>query len=82
MEVQVEFKAKLPVKITRKRKYVVASCPILDVVSQGETEAAAKRNLREALSLFFLSCFERGTLDAVLKHHGFEATPSVYYLYN
>ena len=75
MDTQVLFNAKLPVKITKKRKWFVASCPILDIVSQGETEASAKKNLKEALSLFFLSCFERGTLDAVLKQCGFRAAP-------
>ena len=73
MEVLVQFSAKLPVKITKKRKWVVASCPILDVHSQGETVSKARKNLGEALTLFFTSCFERGTLDAVLKECGFKA---------
>jgi hypothetical protein len=30
-------------------------------------------NLSEALTLFFLSCLERGTLDAALKEAGFKA---------
>ena len=73
MEATVEFTFKLPIKLVKKRSHYVASCPILDVVSQGETEAKAKKNLKEALSLFFVSCFERGTLDAVLKQCGFKA---------
>ena len=73
MEVTIQFNAKLPIKITERKKWFVASCPILDVHSQGETETKAKKALREALSLFFLSCFERGTLDAVLKQCGFKA---------
>lgn len=77
MIVQVQFTAKLPVKITKKRKWFVASCPLLNVVSQGETEILAKKNLKEALTLFFLSCFERGTLDAVLKQCGFKAASFV-----
>ncbi len=51
---------------------MVASCPPLDVYSQGKTEAQAKKNLVEALSLFLESCHERGTLDAVLKECGFD----------
>jgi hypothetical protein len=43
------------------------------VHSQGDTKKKAVENLRQALSLFFISCFERGTLDAVLKECGFEA---------
>ena len=73
MNVTVQFNAKLPVKITKKRKWHVASCPLLDVHSQGETETKAKKNLREALTLFFISCFERGTLEDVLKECGFKA---------
>lgn len=31
----------------------VSLCPELDIASQGETEAEARENLREALELFF-----------------------------
>jgi len=72
MKISVEFSATLPVKITKRKKWYLASCPILDVHSQGETEKKASDNLRNALSLFFISCFERGTLDTVLKDCGFE----------
>jgi hypothetical protein len=43
----------------------------LDVYSQGETEAKALENLIEAIQMFLRSCFERGTLDQVLKDSGF-----------
>jgi len=43
MEVRVQFMAKLPIKIDKERKWYTASCPILDVYSQGETETKAKR---------------------------------------
>ena len=69
----IRFQMKMPVKIKRKKEWIVASCPILDIFSQGETEGKAKKNLAEALSLFFISCFERGTLDEVLKNCGFKA---------
>lgn len=72
MEIAVQFSANMPVKLTKRKKWVVASCPILDVHSQGETEKKAKKNLKEALTLFFISCFENGTLDAVLKGCGFK----------
>ena len=67
----VSFHIKLPAKITKRKKWYLASCPVLDVHSQGATENQAKRNLVEALSLFFISCLERNTLDAVLKNCGF-----------
>ena len=72
MDVQVQFNAKLPVKITKRKNWYLASCPVLDVHSQGETERKAKKNLAEALTLFFISCFERGTLNKVLKDCGFK----------
>ena len=70
----VEFMARLPYSVQHRKKWVVACCPILDVHSQGKSEEEAVKNLTEALSLFFLSCFERGILDEVLKESGF-STP-------
>ena len=70
-EIPVKFTIELPVKLTKGEKWHVASCPILDVHSQGDTVEEAKSNLTEALTLFFLSCFERGTLDEVLRECGF-----------
>lgn len=73
MNLTVQFNANLPIKITKRRKWILASCPVLDIHSQGDTVEQAKENLAEALSLFFISCFERGTLDIVLKECGFKA---------
>lgn len=75
--VAVRISMHLPAIITKKGKWFVANCPILDVYSQGETEQKAKENLKEALSLFFISCYERGTLDSVLKSCGFKAEHSL-----
>lgn len=61
---------KVPAKLTKRKKWYLASCPILDVHSQGETQSKAKENLVEALSLFLVSCLERNTLDAVLRDCG------------
>jgi predicted RNase H-like HicB family nuclease len=63
---------KLPASIIKKTKWYVASCPALGISSQGNTEKKAKNNLVEALSLFFISCIERNTLDAVLNECGFK----------
>jgi predicted RNase H-like HicB family nuclease len=62
---QVGFNISLPIKITKKRQWYLASCPILDIHSQGETAKKAKDSLCEAISLFITSCFERGVLDEV-----------------
>ena len=66
---------RVPVVIKKKDKWYFASCPVLDVVSQGKTEKSAKRNLGEALELFLTTCFEMGTLEDVLKTCGFELIP-------
>ena len=70
---EIIFNMKLPCKLQKRKNWVLASCPVLDVMSQGETENKAKKNLSEALSLFLVSCFERGTLDDVLKDCGFKS---------
>ena len=72
MKKDMVMKIKLPAKITKKRKWYVATCPVLDISSQGDTEKKAKKNLIEALTLFFISCIERNTLDAALKESGFK----------
>jgi len=58
---------RLPYRIKQDQGWYVASCPSLDVHSQGKSQKQAKDNLREALTLFLNSCIERGTLDQVLK---------------
>lgn len=67
--VQVEFELFGVVK--RKGKWYVASCPPLDLTTQGRNKEEAKRNLLEAAELFIVSCIERGTLDQALKELGF-----------
>ncbi len=73
MSIAITLTAKLPIEIKKKVKWFVASCPALDVVSQGKTEEEAKKNIAEALTLFLRSCLERGTLDAVFRQCGFKS---------
>ncbi|MBI5524456.1 MAG: type II toxin-antitoxin system HicB family antitoxin [Desulfarculus sp.] len=81
MAIQVQMTLRVPVEIKKRGKWFVATCPVLDVVTQGETAEKAKKNLEQALTLFLVSCFERGTLEEVLSQCGFRpsliATPSV-----
>ena len=50
-------KISLPVVITeekvKRKKYFVAWCPIVDIVSQGKDYDEAKENISEALELYF-----------------------------
>lgn len=68
----IVMNVELPIKIVHRKRWYVASCPALDIVTQGGTADKAKDNLREALFLFLGSCLERGTLQQVLKDCGFE----------
>ncbi len=63
----------LPVKFEEGEnpEIIIASCPLLDVWTQGRGLEEAKKNIAEALNLFVISCLERGTLEAVLKECGF-----------
>lgn len=74
---KVEFRFSLPAIVQKAGKGTfVAKCPSLDVVSQGDTESEAKENLKEALELFLLGCFEMGTLEEVLRRSGFSSDQS------
>lgn len=68
---QIAMKMKVPATVKKKGGYYISCCPILDVCSQGETKEKALHNLVDAISLFLMSCFERSTLDEVLKKCGF-----------
>lgn len=69
---QILFTVQLPAQVKKSGKWYISYCSILDVHSQGETEKKALDNLVEALRLFLVSCFERGTLDEVLADCGFK----------
>jgi predicted RNase H-like HicB family nuclease len=73
MKQHVQMNINLPFRVTRDNGWFLASCDVLDVHTQGKSFDSAKRNLVEALTLFLVSCYERGTLDAVLKECGFKA---------
>jgi len=69
MDLGLEFK--LPARVRKKGKWFISSCPPLDVHTQARTKDEAERNLVDALTSFFISCYERGTLDFVLHDAGF-----------
>ena len=73
----IQFRMRVPVEVKHSGDWFVASCPVLDVHSQGTTEKKAIANLTEALQLFVESCYERGVLEQVLKECGFEPASEV-----
>ena len=48
----VRINLNLSTVLTKEKNWIVASCPVLDVHSQGKTQRSAEKNLREAVSLF------------------------------
>jgi len=71
MKMTVTFSVRFPFKTKKDGESIVAWCPPLDVYSMGYSAAEAKKNLAEAVRLFITNCYERGTLDTVLKSCGF-----------
>ena len=69
----VLFQVRLPIFHKLEGDWHIASCHVLDVHSQGHTKEEATKNIIEAIQLFIESCFERGTLERVLKDRGFKA---------
>ena len=60
----------LPVQVKQEGKWHVASCPVLDVHSQGRTPEKAMANIHEALQLFLETCYETGSLGKVFQEAG------------
>lgn len=48
----------------------IASCPELDLATQGTSQEDARLNLNEALDAWFSCCLEYGTLDGALRECG------------
>ena len=64
---RVMFSLTVDSEVKKEGDVYVSYCPALDVYSQGDSEDEASANLIEALQLFVRSCYERGTLDAVMR---------------
>jgi len=65
MQGSMEFN--LPAQVKKKGEWFISSCNLLDVHSQGHTREQAERNLQDAVATYLLSCYERGTLEVVLR---------------
>ncbi len=72
MTPQINIQFRLPIEIKQDAMLFIASCPILDVHSQGTDEDLARTNLIEAVQLFIETCFEMGTMEQVLRESGFK----------
>lgn len=71
MSASLSMQFRLPFRVEREGDIFVSICDVLDVRSQGESEAHAGEMLIEALQLFLETCIEEGTVEAVLRESGF-----------
>jgi len=62
------MKRTLTAVVMREKEGFVALCPEVDVASQGETVEEAKRNLQEAVELFF-DCASPAEIQERLSTH-------------
>jgi len=53
MKALIRIQSLVPVTIKKKGEWFIAKCEQFDVVTQGRTEKAAKRNLESAIMEFF-----------------------------
>lgn len=58
---------RLTAKLLKRKRWVVASCPELDVWSQGDDEDEARRMIAEAVRIFLEETARMGTLPQILK---------------
>ena len=54
----------------------VAYCPVLDLSSCGETFEDSRKNIKEALDIFFEECIKRNTLADALTSLGWQKVES------
>lgn len=71
--IEVEFNVRVPFHVYPNDGHFIACAHVLNVLTQGDTRTEARNNLVEAIQLFLMSCFERGTLDEVLRESGFRS---------
>jgi predicted RNase H-like HicB family nuclease len=68
---KVIWNFRIPVNISKKKNYYWAYCKIFDVGSQGKTLEEAKKNVVDAMVLFFTTCWEMGSFHQVMEEAGF-----------
>lgn len=77
---KVTFIVKVPIVIEEADDIegYYAECPPLEIISQGGNKREAEKNIKDAVEAFLFSCFERGTLNDVLKECGFKPVQGTY----
>lgn len=66
------FEITIPVSAWREDDQIVIWSPALDIATQGDTEAEAKKNFEEALDLWVETAIQENMLEEALESCGFE----------
>jgi len=66
----VQVSGNVPVSFYQEGDAVIACCPVLDLVTCGDTFAEAEHNFNDALKVFVEECVSHGTLEKVLLSSG------------
>jgi len=53
MQKQSQFPVSLPVVLSKEGNWFVASCPILDIGTQGRTEKEVRQNMQDLIEEYF-----------------------------
>ena len=75
LEINVVFNLKGAFREDKTAGGIVSYCAALNVYSHGKTKEEAKEALRNAISLYLETCFQRGTLGDILRKAGFNPQP-------
>lgn len=75
---EVKVKVRCTLRKSEATGLFVASCPTLQIKSQGTTQEQAKASIDDAVRLFVVHCLRRGILEEVLKNRGFAPVDSAF----
>lgn len=71
MRMKIEYRLQCRVRHSDATGLYVASCPLLDLATQGRTEDEARRAIEGGITMFLKACLRRGVLEKFLTQRGF-----------
>ena len=76
MKMAIRAFLQLPYTTKTENGWIIASCDLLDIHSQGKSRGEAAARLKEEIELFIECCYKGGTLNHILKECGFDKIDS------
>ena len=67
-----DIKLKITIELFREGDLYISRCPELDMVAQGDSSDAARKNLMEVIGIQFEEMRELGTLEEYLFEAGYQ----------